>query len=107
MDEERAKMIILGCCTLHNIFCEINEEGYIYNVDKEDVTAGLFTHGRWRNEMARNTYTQLRNLTGGRPTAEAGKKREYLMEYFNSPVGMVAWQDRMIARQDEDSDEEM
>ena len=93
MDEERAKMIILVCCTLHNIFCQINEQEYIYNVDKEDVTAGLFTHGRWRNEMARNTYTQLRNLRGARPTADAGKKRKYFMEYFNSPVGMARTND--------------
>ena len=101
-------MIVLGCCTLHNIFCEINEPGYLYNVDKEVVQgAGHFIRGNWRtNRRIQDTYMQLNRMRGVRPTAVASKKREYLMQYFCSPVGMVEWQERMVARQDDDSSDE-
>ena len=110
MHEERAKYIILGCCTLHNMFCERNEAGYIShgNVDQEDHHSGNVIPGAWRNEKARQTYTNLRRMRGTRHSNRASTKRNYLMHYFCSEAGMVPWQDRMIARQEEDtSDEEL
>ena len=108
MDETRAMMIVLGCCTLHNIFCELNEPGYLYHVDKEVIQgARNFIYGTWRNDRrSQDTYTQLTRMRGARYSAIASKKREYLMQYFCSPVGMVEWQERMVARQDDDSSDE-
>jgi hypothetical protein len=49
--------------------------------------------GLWRDEQ---TLTGLEILHGNNSTKLAKQQREYLKCYYNSPVGRVAWQDKMI-----------
>ena len=39
-------------------------------------------------------------------TRVARTQREYLMHYFNGDIGRVEWQERYIARQEEDTTDE-
>ena len=62
-------------------------------VDCED-SSGNIIPGHWRNEI-NNDQGGLRHLNkigGNRYTFEAGRARDDLKSYFNSPEGEVPWQ---------------
>ena len=60
--------------------------------DTHDLVPGL-----WR---ANANMHKVNTLMGpNRDTIAAKKQREYLRLYFNSPAGLVPWQDRMITAQ--------
>jgi hypothetical protein len=62
-------------------------------LDREDPITHEVTLGPWRDDQQ---LVGLQNLHGNNVTKLAKKQREYLMNYYNSPVGRVEWQDRMI-----------
>ena len=96
MAEDKAISIVLGCCTLHNMLCALNEHEYLFSVDQEDENTGELIPGSWRDHTARNTYERLRNMRGHRPTVEAKTQREYIMQYFCSDAGSVSWQENNV-----------
>jgi hypothetical protein len=62
-------------------------------LDREDPDTHEVTPGLWRDEA---TMTALEALHGNNSTKLAKKQRDYLRQYYNSEVGRVEWQDRMI-----------
>lgn len=62
-------------------------------VDTEDVETHDVIPGAWREEIP---MTGLVPLSGHRLPRDAKLMREYLSHYFQSPVGAVEWQERMI-----------
>lgn len=90
---DRVTSIVLACCVLHNLMCTRYPRHHANLLDCEDPETHDLLPGMWRNEQ---TLTGLDILHGNNTTKAAKKQREYLMHYYNSPVGRVEWQDRMI-----------
>ena len=61
-------------------------------MDTEDPETHEVIPGAWRQQ---ETFTALEGLHGNQLTAQAKGQRDYLRDYYNSPVGRVAWQDQM------------
>ena len=104
MLEKNAIKVVLGCCTLHNNLCERNDAEYLAQVDTEELDSVDFIPGAWRTNRAQNTFDALRAMQGQTGTRVARIQRDYLMQYFNGEAGRVEWQERYIARQEEDED---
>lgn len=81
------------CCVLHNVMRLRYPRAQNQLVDQEDTETGEVIPGAWRDE---DTMVPLQVLRGNNVTNQAKAQREYLMKYYTSRVGRVAWQDRMI-----------
>ena len=89
---ERAELIVLACCALHNFLRTRLPTFTNALMDREDEETHEFVAGAWRNEE------QLMNLAvlRGRNVSKAAKsQRDYICGWVNS-VGAVSWQDRMV-----------
>ena len=91
---ESVEAIVMVCCILHNLMLT----RYPNNLggcgpDAEDQDTHQVIPGTWRdNEALLGLQAMGRNTM-----STAGKhQRNYLMSYYNSPVGSVAWQQDMI-----------
>ena len=63
-------------------------------VDCEDGQGNLIP-GAWRQNMQ---LTDTEAATTGRPNYEGKVQRNYLMDYYNSDIGRVPWQDDIVNR---------
>ena len=103
---KRVESIVLGCCTLHNILCERNRTSITTQVNQEDTDNGALIAGSWRKGRAKKTLEDLKKIKCNTGSEVDKKQRQYLMLYFNSSAGRVAWQKRMIPRQKPDTSDE-
>ena len=75
-------------------------------MDQEDTDNGALIAESWRKDRAKKTLEDLKKMKGNTRSEAAKKQRQYLMLYFNSSAGRVAWQERMIPRQQPDTSDE-
>ena len=62
-------------------------------LDQEDEEHNVIP-GAWRDGI---NLDEMHHIRGGNFTSRTAKRqRLYLKAYYNSPVGSVAWQDRMV-----------
>ena len=54
---------------------------------------GNLIPGAWRQNMQ---LTDTEAATAGRPNYEGKVQRNYLMDYYNSNIGRVPWQDDIV-----------
>jgi hypothetical protein len=90
---ENVRLIVEACVCLHNLMrmrCPA-----IQNVllDTEDDNHSIVP-GVWRQAGMMESLKKIKGQT--RAGRIAKQQRAYLMHYFNSPVGTVSWQDKMI-----------
>ncbi|XP_052271961.1 uncharacterized protein LOC127872671 [Dreissena polymorpha] len=87
------QVIIESCVCLHNFIRIRNPAIQNIQLDNED---GAHNHvpGLWRQDD--NLQDVDMPKEGNRDTVAATRQRDYLKYYFNSPVGLVPWHDRMV-----------
>ena len=84
--------VVEACTTLHNLIRTRQPRLQAREVDQED-DQGNIVPGAWRANVQ---LTEIDAATRGRPNYEGKKIRNYLMDYYNSDIGRVAWQDRIV-----------
>ena len=88
---DRAELIVLACCALHN-FLRTRLPSYTNHLlDREDEDHEVI-NGPWRNDEVMMSLAAMR---GQNVTKAAKGQRDYLCGWVNS-VGAVPWQDRMV-----------
>lgn len=92
-EPDQAICIVEGCLTLHNILRTRLPRLHLAEVDTED-DLGNVTPGTWRDVA--NLQDADIDANRGRPNEEARAIRNYLREYYNSDIGRVPWQDRVL-----------
>jgi hypothetical protein len=90
---EKVQLIVMACCILHNLMRIRYPRQQNQQVDREDPETHEILPGAWREDNALIGLQPAPGNTGNK----AGKAiRHYLRQYYNSAVGSVPWQDRMI-----------
>ena len=85
--------IVQACICLHNLMRTRYPGLQNAALDQEDNFHAVIPSA-WRN--GRNV-PEVENIVGGnRATRAAKAQRDYLKEYYNSPVGAVPWQLSMV-----------
>lgn len=88
---ERAELIVLAACSLHNLI-RTRYPNITNNLfDKEDVVNHNVNLGEWRDGPI---LLELEALKGNNATKAGKAYRNYLKNYFLSPAGAVSWQER-------------
>jgi hypothetical protein len=90
---DRAEIIVLACCVLHNMLRTRHPNFTQHLLDQEDEDTHRFIPGSWRSDDTLKSVTVLR---GNNTTQAAKSQRQYLCDYLNSPLGSVSWQGDMI-----------
>ena len=62
-------------------------------MDKEDAKTQELMGSYWRNDK---TITELERLSRNTYLQDGKVQRDYLKDYYNSPVGKESWQNSMI-----------
>jgi hypothetical protein len=93
LSPERAELVVLASCALHNLLRVRYPHAMSRFMDFEDPVTHELTLGQWRSD---ETMQQLNVMKGNNATKAAKAQREYICKYLNSPVGRVEWQDRMV-----------
>ena len=89
----RVESIVNACCVLHNLMRIRYPTHQNQLLDREDPNTHQVTPGAWRED---EDLTALEALHGNTSTKAAKTQRNYLRQYYNSPVGSVPWQNDMI-----------
>lgn len=94
LQEPDAVRDLVECCIcLHNII-RIRYPGlHQGQMDVEDAQHNRIP-GAWRETVNMDDVNRV--VGPNRDTREAKQQREYLRLYFNSEVGSVPWQERMV-----------
>ena len=97
---DKVETIVLAFCTLHNFLRSRNEARDIYmpygSIDTEDLETHTVSPGNWHQDKKPQGGTPLDKQGSNHHSTDAKEIREYLCDYFNSEVGAVSWQDKMI-----------
>ena len=89
---ERAELVVLAACALHNLL-RTKMPSYTNSLlDTESEETHEVTPGVWRND---GEMQGLDPLAGNTSLFCAKRQREELCDYFNG-IGAVEWQDRMV-----------
>ena len=92
-EPRRVETIVLAACVMHNLLITRCPNETTRFVDKEDQVTHNIIPGAWRDDDA---LVGLPTLTGNTSLKVAKVQRNYLLKYYNSEVGSVPWQDKMI-----------
>ncbi|XP_057183837.1 putative nuclease HARBI1 [Triplophysa rosa] len=104
---DKAVDIVKACCVLHNFLActdEVNTavNRYIPANFTDSDTTGSPQLGEWRRVVAgdTNVFEPLdpRNLSRARSSRAAIGVRNDLMAFFQSPNGIVSWQNQIVCR---------
>ena len=92
-DPHTVERIVVACVCLHNIMRLRYPALQNAALDQEDEEHNVIP-GAWRDGV---NLDEMHHIRGGNFTSRTAKRqRLYLKAYYNSPVGSVAWQDRMV-----------
>ena len=94
LEPDKVEKIVLAACCLHNMLID-KKPIDAPSIDQEDCEHNVIP-GRWRENpsLATSEKTTHRNCT-----LSAKGQRTLLKTFFNSAIGSVPWQDKMIAVQ--------
>ncbi|XP_030844777.1 putative nuclease HARBI1 [Strongylocentrotus purpuratus] len=91
---DRVIKITHACCVLHNLLLLKNPTIDVAIIDQEDPQHNHeIIPGSWRQDAH---LPDMEHLYRGNASIAAKEQRNYLMEYVNSPVGSVPWQDDLL-----------
>ncbi|XP_034034854.1 putative nuclease HARBI1 [Thalassophryne amazonica] len=83
-----------ACCVLHNFLQLRNPTTDVATLDQEDPQHNHeIIPGSWRQDAQ---LPDMEHLYRGDTSRAAMEQRNYLIEYVNSPVGSVPWQDELL-----------
>ncbi|XP_039761859.1 uncharacterized protein LOC120635018 [Pararge aegeria] len=95
---EKAQLITLTCCYLHNFLMTQKSSAQLYTSFGSFDTENQITHstidGSWRRDAPMANLLPLRHI-GRRPSGDAKDIREEFAHYFQTDIGMVAWQETL------------
>lgn len=89
--------IVKASCALHNWLrqTQLQNKKLEYTVDRENVDAGIFISGNWREEPEPQGLGPLPTCLSNRSSQRCTDLRERYADYFVGD-GSVPWQTRMI-----------
>ncbi|XP_054747281.1 putative nuclease HARBI1 [Anastrepha obliqua] len=89
---EKAQIIVLACCYLHNFLRKKKSYSFSHLIDQEDENSGSIAQGAWRRESHLNVLesAHLRNSSN-----KAKEIRNNFAEYFINE-GAVSWQQKYL-----------
>ena len=90
---ERAKIVVLAACALHNFLRNKLPRYTNVLLDREDENTHQVTPGSWRRDR---TMEGLQKLPGNTSMMLAKRQRDTLLEFVNG-IGAVSWQDAILA----------
>lgn len=92
MEPDKVIRVVLGCLTLHN-WLRMRRPGLQdLEVDREDED-GNVVPGAWRDDVQ---MTEPNQMIGQRASKEGKTLRNYLADYYSSPLCSLPWQDRVV-----------
>ena len=83
----------MACCIMHNLLAIWYPQQHAQVVHVEDPDTHEVIHGAWRDV---ETLEGLQAIGRNTSAKVATIQRNYLKDYYNSPMGKVSWQDEMI-----------
>ena len=89
---QRAEMVVLAACCLHNLLIADHPEQIRPVVDREDPVTHHVSRGEWRQGPV---LTDLEILKGNNATTKGKAYRNILTAFFNSEDGSVPWQENV------------
>ena len=97
---EKAELITMACCTLHNYLRSRKEANAIYmppgSIDIEDPVTHEVQLGEWHQDLQSTGIIPISRQGSNRYSGTAKDLRDQLCNYFNSKEGEVPWQQNMI-----------
>jgi hypothetical protein len=88
---ERAELVVLAACSLHNLIRTRYPQLTNNLLDAEDPLTHHVNMGEWRQGPI---MTELDALKGNNSTKAGKAYRQYLTQYFVSEAGSVPWQEK-------------
>ena len=92
IEPENVIRVVLGCITLHNLLRKRRPGQLDRIVDREDED-GNVVPGAWREDVQ---MADPHAMLGQRATREGKNLRNYLADYYSSPLGRLPWQDEVV-----------
>ena len=97
---EKVEAINMACCVPHNFLRSRSEACSIYtppqSIDTEDPETHALQLGEWHHGPESTGLLPLARQGSNRYSYMAKDIRDHLCEYFNSEVGAVEWQWKMV-----------
>ena len=94
-DVDTAQLIVMCCVVLHNLMRIRYPTSQNKALDKFGPN-GNVSPGEWRKQVNWSDKQKLKAEKGNRDLKEAKIQRLTLVKYFNSSVGSVPWQEKMV-----------
>ena len=92
---ENVITIVAAACVLHNYILTQNPIINAASIDREDPVTHEVLPGDWHEA---GDLTPLEPLRGNTALKRAKQQRDYLLQYYNSDVGAVSWQEKATFR---------
>ena len=92
LEPRNVTVVVEASVTLHNLLRTRNPRAQANDVDREDENGNLIP-GAWREHVQ---LTDPRNVGGCHLTREGKIQRNFLSDYYNSDIGRLPWQDRIV-----------
>ena len=92
-EADTAQKVVMTCVILHNLMRTRYQGETDAMLDREDDQHHV-NPGQWR--QGKQLPPLMPNPGNNRDTKAAKNQRDYLREYYNSEVGAVAWQQKMV-----------
>ena len=99
LSPEKAEKAVMAACIIHNFLRARNSSSRLYTppgyVDSEDANHNLVL-GHWRNHPESEGISALAQQGSNNYSLTAKEVRDELTRYFNSEVGRVPWQRKIL-----------
>lgn len=93
MRPDNVEIVVTAACIIHNLLLNNYPNSASNIADQEDPVSHEVADGSWREDK---DLVGLEPLSGNTSQKQGKINRMYLCKYYNSPVGRVSWQDKMI-----------
>ena len=90
---EKVQLITYACCVMHNLLIEKRPGQHLQDVVRVPVAPGAADDVSWQTG---DTLAELVRLRGNTGNKLAKAQRNHMCDYYNSPLGAVPWQDKML-----------